>query len=177
MTVPGTTIDRQCGSSQQAVHLAAQGASLGPTTSSSRAGGGHESGANGHRCDGRTPYGPLAPRFGRLPHQGIGAELIASRWKFSRAELDEYSAQSHQRAALSASTGLFDSEIVPVRLPDCSLHQVDQTVRPGTTSNGLGELQAAFTSEKFAARYPEIEWSIIPGNSSLSPTARAVRAS
>ena len=167
VTVPGTTIDRQCGSSQQAVHFAAQGVIAGSydiaiacgVESMSRVPMGTAT------LDGR-PHGPLETRFGHLPHQGIGAELIAARWKFSRGELDEFSAQSHERAHRCASTGLFDSEIVPVRLPDNSLHCVDQTVRPSTTATGLGELPAAFASERYTAQYPEIEWTITPGNSS-----------
>ena len=166
-SVPGTTVDRQCGSSQQAAHFAAQGVIAGaydiaiacgvesmsrvPMGSASRPG---------------NPYAPLAARFSSLPNQGIGAELVAARWKFDRERLDEFSAQSHQRAAATAAAGGFDGEIVPVTLPDGSVHAVDETVRPATTPAGLAGLQPSFRTDEMTARYPEITWSITPGNSS-----------
>jgi acetyl-CoA acyltransferase len=167
VSVPGTSIDRQCGSSQQAVHFAAQGVIAGAydvaiacgVESMSRVPLGTAA-ANG------DPHGPLAGRFASLPHQGIGAELIAARWKLDREQLDEYSARSHQRAAETAATGGFDGEIVPIPLPDGSAHTVDETVRGTTTAAALGSLPTVFRTEDFAARYPEIDWSITPGNSS-----------
>jgi acetyl-CoA acyltransferase len=166
-SVPGTTVDRQCGSSQQSVHFAAQGVIAGAydvaiacgVESMSRVPMGT---AN---VDG-DPHGPLAARFASLPHQGIGAELIAARWKIGRDELDEYSARSHQRAAAVAADGLFEREIVPVTLPDGTVHTVDETVRATTTAAGLAGLPAVFETDEFSARYPEIEWVITPGNSS-----------
>jgi len=115
---------------------------------------------------GGDPLGPLASRYESLPHQGIGAELIAARWKFSREELDEYSARSHRLAAETAAAGGFDRDIVPVALPGGGTHTVDETVRAATTAEGLAGLQSAFRDEEFAARYPEINWVITPGNSS-----------
>jgi len=165
--VPGTTVDRQCGSSQQAAHFAAQGVIAGaydiviaggvesmsrcPMGSSNRSG---------------EPHGPLAARFPSLPNQGIGAELIAARWKLDRETLDEYSAESHRRAAAHAATGAFDAEIVPVTLPDGAVHTTDETVRAATTAEGLAALKPAFKHPVFAERYPEITWVITPGNSS-----------
>jgi acetyl-CoA acyltransferase len=165
--VPSTTIDRQCGSSQQAAHFAAQGVMAGAydvvvacgVESMSRVPMGST------RGDG-DPQGPLAARFPSLPNQGIGAELIAARWKFDREALDEYSARSHQRAAAYAAAGGFDHDIVPVALPDGSLHTVDETVRASTTAEGLAGLKPSFQNEEMAARYPEINWSITAGNSS-----------
>jgi acetyl-CoA acyltransferase len=167
-SVPGTTIDRQCGSSQQAAHFAAQGVIAGAydiaiacgVESMSRVPMGAAVAAGG------DPHGPLAARFPSLPNQGIGAELIAARWKFDRDALDEYSARSHQRAAEYAAAGGFDKDIVPVRLPDGSLHTVDETVRASTTAEGLAGLKPSFYTEEMAAKYPEIAWSITPGNSS-----------
>jgi acetyl-CoA acyltransferase len=106
VSVPGTTIDRQCGSSQQAAHFAAQGVIAGAydvviacgVESMSRVPMGSAAGAG-------EPFLPLAERFPSLPSQGIGAELIAARWKFSRQALDEFSAASHQRAAAAAAAG------------------------------------------------------------------------
>ncbi|WP_369227925.1 acetyl-CoA C-acyltransferase [Streptomyces sp. R39] len=165
--VPGTSVDRQCGSSQQAVHFAAQGVIAGaydiviaggvesmsrvPMLSSARGG---------------RPQAPLAARFASLPHQGIGAELVAARWKLDRETLDAFSAESHRRAAQSAARGDFADEIVPVLLPDGTVHTVDETVRPATTAEGLASLRPSFQDEEMARRYPEISWSITPGNSS-----------
>ena len=165
--VPGTTVDRQCGSSQQAAHFAAQGVIAGAydiaiacgVESMSRVPMGTSVGPG-------DPFGPLAARFPSLPNQGIGADLIAARWKLSRQALDEYSARSHERAAAAAAAGAFESEIVPVTLPDGSLHTVDETVRPGTTAAKLAGLQPAFRTDEMATRYPEIGWHITPGNSS-----------
>jgi acetyl-CoA acyltransferase len=165
--VPGTTVDRQCGSSQQAAHFAAQGVIAGAydiviacgVESMSRAPMGSSVGQG-------DPFGPLAARFPSLPNQGIGAELIAARWKLGRQALDEFSARSHQRAAAAAAAGAFDREIVPVTLPDGGLHTVDETVRPSTTVATLEGLRPSFYTEQMAARYPEIGWQITPGNSS-----------
>jgi acetyl-CoA acyltransferase len=164
--VPGTSIDRQCGSSQQAAHFAAQGVIAGaydiviaggvesmswaPMFSSTQ--GGH-------------PQAPLDKRFPSLPPQGIGAELIAARWKFGRGAVDAFSAQSHRRAACAADGG-FGNEIVPVTLPDGAVHTVDETVRPATSVEGLAGLKPSFRDEEMARRYPEINWVITPGNSS-----------
>jgi acetyl-CoA acyltransferase len=167
VSVPATTIDRQCGSSQQAVHFAAQGVIAGAydvaiacgVESMSRVPMGTAVG------DG-DPHGVLTPRFASLPHQGVGAELIAARWKFDREQLDEFAATSHQRAATAAAAGDFAGEIVPVALPDGSLHTVDETVRGSTTAEGLAGLPAVFRNEHFESVYPEISWAVTPGNSS-----------
>ncbi|HEY1117371.1 MAG TPA: acetyl-CoA C-acyltransferase [Acidimicrobiales bacterium] len=169
-SVPGTSVDRQCGSSQQAVHFAAQAVMAGSydiaiacgVESMSRVPMGTTS-----NVPGAVPFGPLAERYpDGLPHQGIGAELIAARWKLDRAGLDAFSAQSHQRAAEMGASGAFGSEIVPVTLPDGSQHVVDETVRASTTVEGLAGLRPAFEEERWGRQFPEIEWSITPGNSS-----------
>jgi acetyl-CoA acyltransferase len=98
--------------------------------------------------------------------QGIGAELIASRWKLDRATLDEFAARSHARAAASAAAGDFANELVPVTLPDGLRHDVDETVRGTTTAEGLAGLRPAFQHDSWSTRFPEIDWSITPGNSS-----------
>lgn len=167
ITVPGTTIDRQCGSSQQAVHFAAQGVMAGAYDIAIACGVESMSRVPmGTALVGGDPHAPLSADFASLPHQGIGAELIAARWKLDRAQLDEYSARSHQRAASHAKRGSFDTEIVPVALPDGSLHRVDETVRSETTADGLSSLRPAFSDSTFGDRYPEIDWVITPGNSS-----------
>ena len=166
-SVPATTLDRQCGSSQQAVHFAAQGVIAGAYDVAIACGVESMSRVPmGHAVREGDPYGPLSTRFASLPHQGIGAELIAARWKLDREQLDAFSAASHQRAGSHAASGLFDTEIVPVTLPDGSAHTVDETVRPTTTAEGLAGLKTVFRDERFEELYPEIDWVITPGNSS-----------
>lgn len=168
-SVPATTIDRQCGSSQQAAHFGAQGVMAGAydiviacgVESMSRVPMGM---ANLPDTD---AFAPLAQRYpDGLAPQGIGAELIASRWKLDRASLDEYAARSHARAAASAAAGDFANEIVPIMLPDGSRHMVDETVRATTTADALAGLRPAFQHDSWTERFPEIDWSITPGNSS-----------
>ncbi|GAB2888423.1 thiolase family protein [Nocardioides pacificus] len=167
-SVPGTSIDRQCGSSQQAAHFAAQGVMAGAYDIAIACGVESMSRVPmGMSAQGGDAHGPLAARYPEgLAHQGIGAELIAARWKLTREDLDAYSATSHQRAATTAAGGGFDSQIVPVTLPDGSVHTVDETVRASTTAEGLAGLRPAFQDPGFSERFPEIDWVITPGNSS-----------
>ena len=160
--VPGTTIDRQCGSSQQAAMFAAQGVMTGQydiviacgVESMSRIPLG-SSGAGmdrfGTKLRARYPDG--------LVNQGVSAELIAKKWGFDRTELDEFSARSH-RLAVEAREA-FATEIV-----ETGGHTVDETVREATTVEGLAGLNPAFRTDELAERFPEIDWSITPGNSS-----------
>ncbi len=172
-SVPATTIDRACGSSQQAVHFAAQGVAAGAydvviaagVESMSRVPMGsttHGKDAMGPEVHARYPEG--------LVHQGISAELVAQKWKLDRAALDAYSAESHRRAAEAGAAGLFAKEIIPITVTDADgntrEHTVDETVRASTTAEGLGDLQPAFRTDELAARFPDIEWQIHPGNSS-----------
>ncbi|WP_216695354.1 thiolase family protein [Dietzia psychralcaliphila] len=167
VTVPGTTLDRQCGSSQQAAHFAAQGVMAGAydiviacgVESMSRV-------PIGTAPMGQNPLAPLTERFPSLPNQGVGADLIAARWGLDREALDSYAARSHERAAASTAAGDFDSEIVSVELSNGAHHRVDETVRPSTTADGLANLRPAFRTDEMSVRYPEINWSITPGNSS-----------
>ena len=171
-SVPGTSIDRQCGSSQQAAHFAAQGVLAGAydivvacgVESMSRV-------VMGMAARGGDPQGPLVSRYpDGLVNQGVSAELIAARWKFSWTDLDEYSARSHELAAATAANGGFDNEILPIEIAGedgtTFTHKVDETVRASTTVEGLGGLQPSFYDEAVAERFPEIDWRITPGNSS-----------
>jgi acetyl-CoA acyltransferase len=168
-SVPATTVDRQCGSSQQAIHFAAQGVIAGAydiviacgVESMSRV-------PMGSSTQGADPLGPaVAARYPEgLVAQGVSAELMAAKWKLDREALDEYSASSHQRAAAAASTGAFDREIVPITLGDGSEHTIDETVRPATTPEALAGLKPSFLNPAAAQRFPEIDWKITPGNSS-----------
>ena len=166
-TVPATTIDRQCGSSQQAAHFAAQGVMAGACDIVIAA---------GVESMSRVPLGSsvagaeVAPGIRKrypegLVNQGISAELIAHKWGFSRDELDAFAAESHRRAADAAARGDFDSQVVPVEI-DGELVRHDETIRSGTTVEGLAGLQPAFRTEKAVARFPDLEWNITPGNSS-----------
>lgn len=171
--IPATTIDRQCGSSQQAAHFAAQAIMSGAqdvvvacgVESMSRV-------PMGTPAMGKDAAGPkVAARYPEgLVNQGVSAELITAKWGFSRARLDEFSAQSHQRAAAAAAAGLFDNEIVPVKVTGADgaerEHAADETVRPATTVEGLAGLKPSFYTEELAGRFPQITWQITPGNSS-----------
>jgi acetyl-CoA acetyltransferase family protein len=171
--VPATTIDRRCGSSQQAADFAAQGVMVG--TYDIVVAGGIESMSRVPMFTarmGQDIYGPstnerYAP--GLVP-QGISAELIAARWDLTRHELDVFSERSHRRAAETAASGGFDGEIVPITVThedgSTSVVERDETIRPGTTVEGLGELQPAFASDEMAERFPEISWKVTAGNSS-----------
>jgi acetyl-CoA acyltransferase len=182
VSVPATTIDRQCGSSQQAAHFAAQGVIAGAydivvacgVESMSRI-------PMGTAGIGQDPFGPsVAERFpDGLIAQGFSAELIAAKWGLTRDELDEYSARSHQLAAAATEAGWFRDEIIPVTVTAADgsprEHTVDETIRASTTPEGLAKLPASFTDDAMARRFPQIDWSITAGNSSpLTDGASAV---
>lgn len=172
-TVPATTIDRQCGSSQQAAQFAAQSILAG-TSDIVIACGVEQMSLQpiGYARLGEDASGPmLRERYpDGLVHQGISAELIAARWGLSRAELDAFAAQSHARATSATDRGLFQPEVVPVTVTDAdgrvSIVGVDETVRRTTTADALATLPAAFHTDEYAARFPEIGWNITAGNSS-----------
>ncbi|MFD4294637.1 thiolase family protein [Rhodococcus sp. NPDC058505] len=181
-SVPATTIDRQCGSSQQAAHFAAQGVIAGAYDIAIACG--VESMSRipmGTSPIGQDANGPgIAARYPEgLVHQGISAELISARWKLDRDTLDTYAARSHQRAAAASTAGTFDREIVPIDVTTASgdvvAHTVDETVRAATTAEGLAGLRPSFRTDAVAARFPEAPWQITPGNSSpLTDGASAV---
>ena len=172
-SVPGTTVDRQCGSSQQAATFAAQGVIAGAYDVVIACGVELMSKNPINAATlGRDPWGPrLAARYpGGLIGQGISAELIAARWNLERVELDEYAAQSHRLATTAAASGSFAREILAV-----DGRTVDETVRPGTSPEKLAALPSAFFDVGLAARFPEIGWRITAGNSSpLTDGASAV---
>ncbi|MCE5290488.1 MAG: thiolase family protein, partial [Nocardiaceae bacterium] len=104
----------------------------------------------------------VGSRYDRgLVPQGISAELIANRWDLSRSSLDEYSAESHQRAARAWKDGLFESQVAYVN--DL---RTDETIRPETTIETLAGLRLAFRNDLWEARYPDLDWRVTAGNSS-----------
>jgi acetyl-CoA acyltransferase len=167
-TVPGTTIDRQCGSSQQSAHFAAQGViagaydiviaagvevmSLVPMGASIGSGIGFPF---GEKAMARYADDEYIPGHKGLVGQGISAEIIANEWGLSRTDLDTFGAQSQARAEVAANEGRFDNEIVPVasKIRDKETGEVkvldtqvtrDEGIRPGTTVETLGNLKPAF---------------------------------
>ena len=152
-TVLGTTVDRQCGSSQQAIHFAAQGVLSGAYDVVI---------AGGVESMTRVPMGssymqgPGAP-FGSqmlkrydngLVHQGISADLVAQKWEISRRELDEFSLESHRRAARATAEGRFSSQIVPIPVQNedgtSSMFEKDEGIRTDTSLEKLASLKPAF---------------------------------
>jgi acetyl-CoA acyltransferase len=162
--VPGVTIDRQCGSSQQAVHFGAQGVIAGAYDAVIAAG--VESMSRVPMFSntvGQDPFGPaVAARYpdGLVP-QGVSAELIAARWELPRSDLDRFALESHRRAAAATDAGRFADEIVPI-----DGLQVDESIRPDTTLEALAALKPAFENQAMADRFPQIDWRVTAGNSS-----------
>lgn len=167
VSVPSTTIERKCGSGQQAVDFAVQGIVSGAYDLV--VAGGVEVMSRvpmGSALVGKDPFGPaVRRRFPDLTSQGVAAELVASAWNLSRTQLDEYSVRSHQLAAAATAAGAFDSEIVPIPTPG-GLVRADETIRPTTTLSGLSALTPAFASEANVATRPGLDWKITAGNSS-----------
>ena len=175
--VPSVTVERKCGSSQQALDFAIQGVIAGAYDVAIAAGVESMSRVpmGVARLDADTVGPGVRQRFPLLVPQGVSAELIAQRWNLSRAQLDDYSARSHQRAAHAVSAGDFDDEIVPIRLPDGSVVVRDETIREGTTAEGLAGLKPAFDAEQYRDLFPQVEWKITAGSSSqLADGASAI---
>ncbi len=156
-SVPATTVDRQCGSSQQAMHFGAQGVIAGAYDIVIAA---------GVEIMSTTPMGASVVRgelghpfpkemLGRysesgLPPQGIGADMIADEYGITREDLDAFGALSQQRAELATAEGRFDNEIIPVPVDlgnGEELHSTDEGIRAGTTAEGLAKLKPAFKED------------------------------
>ncbi|UCZ90902.1 acetyl-CoA C-acyltransferase [Gordonia hongkongensis] len=164
-SVPGVSVDRQCGSGQQAIAFAAQGIIAGTYDIAVAAGvesmsripmGSAVAGTadlNGRAFGERYPQG--------LVGQGISAELIAARWDISRREIDEFSLQSHDLAATATKNGLFDDELAPI----AGLTS-DEGIRLGGNLDDLARLRPAYYDEAIANRFPEIDWRITAASAS-----------
>jgi len=149
-SVPGVTVDRQCGSSQQAVSFAAASVLAGHYDVV--VAGGVESMSRvpmGTSSAGKWPFGTgFGARYpGIIPNQGIGAEMIADRWGLSRTQLDEFSLGSHAKAAAAQDGGRFDAEIAPITNPSGVKVEADEGVRRGSTLEALGALKTVFRPE------------------------------
>jgi acetyl-CoA acyltransferase len=182
-SVPATTVDRQCGSSQQALHFAAQGviagaydvALVGGVESMSRV-------PMGSSLGGEDPFGTrIAARYpGGLVPQGISAELIAARWGLDRTELDAYSAESHRRAAAAADEGRTGTRVLDLPVdrgegPTGERLTRDEGIRADTSVTTLAALRPAFEHPSWRERFPELGWVIHAGNASqLSDGAAAL---
>jgi acetyl-CoA acyltransferase len=145
-TVTGVTLDRQCGSSQQSVHFAAAGLVAGHYEAV--VAGGVESMSRvpmGSSLAGADPYGSrFAARYeGARPNQGVGAEMMAERWGFSRTQVDEYSVGSHEKAAAARADGRFAGQVAPVTTVDGVVSE-DEGIRPGSTVASLAGLKTVF---------------------------------
>jgi acetyl-CoA acetyltransferase family protein len=152
-SVPGTTVDRQCGSSQQAIHFAAQGVISGAydiviaggVEAMTRVPMGSTT-ANGPGA----PFGPrMLKRYDNgLVHQGISADLIVRKWELSREELDAYSLESHRRAGQATAEGRFRSQIVPIEVTNedgtTSVFDKDEGIRTDTSMEKLANLKPSF---------------------------------
>ncbi|EFC80760.1 acetyl-CoA C-acyltransferase [Parafrankia sp. EUN1f] len=146
-TVTGVTVDRQCGSSQQAVHFAAAGVVAGHYDFVIA--GGVESMSRvpmGSALMDKVPFGEryLARYNNAFPDQGVGAEMIAERWGFSRTQCDEFAISSHEKAAAAQDEGRFDAQIAPVTLADGTVISKDEGIRRGGTVEGLAKLKTVF---------------------------------
>ncbi|WAL68846.1 thiolase family protein [Amycolatopsis cynarae] len=172
-SVPAVTVDRQCGSSQQAISFAAQGVISGAYDVVI---------ASGVESMSRVPIGSqtagkdfigsgAAARYpeGLVP-QGVSAELIADRWHLSRTQLDEFAAESHRRAATAWAEGRFAGEVSFPKAPgaDGTLAQLerDETIRPGTSVEILAGLKPSFRADIWEQRFPHLDWKVTAGNSS-----------
>ncbi|MBM9464225.1 acetyl-CoA C-acyltransferase [Aeromicrobium sp. YIM 150415] len=166
--VPATTIDRKCGSSQQAVHFAAQGIAAGSYDIAIA--GGVESMSRvvmGSARMGADPYGAMvAERYAPgLVSQGVAADLVAARWKLDREDLDRYAAESHRRAGVALESGSFARETIAIDTR-FGVFDRDETVRAGSTVEKLATLRSVFGTDALAERFPEVGWHTTAGNSS-----------
>lgn len=168
VSVPSTTVERRCGSGQQAIDFAVQGIQSGAYDIAI---------ASGVESMSRVPMGlhrmdadPLGhrvhERFPNIVPQGVAAEFVSHKYGLSRLQLDELSVESHLRAAAATDSGVLRSQIVPVTTPDGTTVTADETIRPGSSVEKLGGLSAVFGTPELSEKYPLIDWKVTAGNSS-----------
>ncbi|BBZ58988.1 thiolase family protein [Mycolicibacterium monacense] len=153
-TVPGVTVDRQCGSSQQSLHFAVAGVVAGHYDVV--VAGGVESMSRtpmgSSLANGGNPYGEsFKARYSQTPNQGVGAEMIAEQWGFSRTELDEFSLRSHEKAAAAQDSGAFKDQIVGIETKDADGNDTvvleDGGIRRGGTVESMAKIKPAFRED------------------------------
>ncbi|MCV7430997.1 thiolase family protein [Mycolicibacterium bacteremicum] len=150
-TVPGVTVDRQCGSSQQSLHFAVAGVVAGHydvvvaggVESMSRTPMGSSLANGGHPY----PEAFLGRYDHKIPNQGIGAEMIAEQWGLSRTELDEFSLRSHEKAAAAQDSGAFKDQIVGIKDQDGNVVLEDGGIRRGGTVESMAGIKPAFRED------------------------------
>jgi acetyl-CoA acetyltransferase family protein len=180
-TIPATTVDRQCGSSQQSIHFAAQGVMAGAYDLVVASGVEHMTRVPmGSSVAGGNPFGNmLATRYeGKLVPQGISAELIATKWGLSRDDMDDFAYRSHLRAGRATKEGYLRREILPIKVEGngTDLLEHDEGIRFEPDRTKMSTLQPSFQAEHFEQMFPgQINWSVTAGNSSqISDGASAV---
>ncbi|ADT98213.1 thiolase family protein [Mycolicibacterium gilvum] len=153
-TVPGVTVDRQCGSSQQSLHFAVAGVIAGHYDVV--VAGGVESMSRtpmgSSLANGGNPYGEsFKARYDKTPNQGVGAEMIAEQWGLSRTELDEFSLRSHEKAAAAQDSGAFKDQIVGIKTKDADGNDTvvleDGGIRRGGTVESMAKIKPAFRED------------------------------
>jgi acetyl-CoA acetyltransferase family protein len=173
-TIPSTTLDRQCGSSQQSIHFAAQGVMAGAYDLVVASGVENMTRVPmGSSVMGANPFGQqLFARYeGKLVPQGISADLIASKWNITREESDDFGYRSHLRAGAATRNGYLKREILPLKVTgeggERTLLDRDEGIRMEPDRERMRDLKPAFHNEAFEQMFPgQINWTVTAGNSS-----------
>jgi acetyl-CoA acyltransferase len=182
-TIPSTTVDRQCGSSQQSIHFAAQGVMAGAYDLVVASGVENMTRVPmGSSMMGANPFGQqLFARYeGKLVPQGISADLIATKWKITREESDDFGYRSHLRAARATKEGYLKREILPLKVTGENGEQIlldhDEGIRMEPDREKMSTLEPAFKADSFEQMFPgQLHWTVTAGNSSqISDGASAV---
>jgi acetyl-CoA acyltransferase len=180
--VPSTTVDRQCGSSQQSIHFAAQGVMAGAYDLVMASGVENMTRVPmGSSMAGGMPFSPamLARYEGKIVPQGISADLIATKWSITREESDDFGYRSHVRAAAATREGRFQREMVPLKVTvegEQVLLDRDEGIRMEPDRERMNDLKPAFQNEMYEQMFPgQLHWTVTAGNSSqISDGAGAV---
>ena len=181
--IPATSVDRQCGSSQQSIHFAAQGVMAGAYDLVVASGVENMTRVPmGSSMMGQNPFGQqLFARYeGKLVPQGISADLIATKWNITRDESDDFAYRSHLKAAAATKAGYFKREMLPLKVTgengEQMLLEVDEGIRMEPDRERMRTLQPAFLNPAMEELFPgQIHWTVTAGNSSqISDGASAI---
>src|SRR6266545_4711185 len=173
-TIPSTTVDRQCGSSQQSIHFAAQGVMSGAYDLVVASGVENMTRVPmGSSTMGANPFGQqLWARYeGKLVPQGISADLIATKWNITREESDDFAYRSHVRAAKATREGYLKREMLPLKVTgeggEQNLLDHDEGIRMEPDREKMSTLPPAFKADNFEQMFPgQLNWTVTAGNSS-----------